>query len=110
MHLLGTHQKDEGFVLLKSIDSDLDLPVAVGADRRYCVWMIKAAIKESMDMVHFEVRALLFMEGSRSETSTTPLPGLVQPTVLVVASLRFAATHRISLGGTFISSWIFVKT
>ena len=44
LHLLGTHQEDEGFVLLKPIDSDMDLPVAVGADRRYCVWMIKTAI------------------------------------------------------------------
>lgn len=35
LHLLGTHQEDEGFVLLKSIDSDMDLPVAVGADSPY---------------------------------------------------------------------------
>jgi hypothetical protein len=31
-------------VLLKTIDSDMDLPVAVGADSRNGVWMIRAAI------------------------------------------------------------------
>ena len=41
MHLLGTHQEDEGFVLRKTIDSDIALPVAVGADSRYGVWMIR---------------------------------------------------------------------
>jgi hypothetical protein len=44
LYLLGTHQEDEGFVLLKSIDSDMDLSVAVGADSRYGVCMIRAAI------------------------------------------------------------------
>jgi hypothetical protein len=49
-------------------------------------------------MVHFEVRALLSVEVSRSEASTTPVPGLVQPTVLLVASLRFTGIHRLLLG------------
>ena len=43
-HLLGTHQQDELLVLLNTIHSDMDLPVAVGADSRNGVWMVRAAI------------------------------------------------------------------
>lgn len=49
--------------------------MAVGADRSCRVWLIRATVDKLVEMVHFEVRALLFMEGSRSEASTTPLPG-----------------------------------
>ena len=85
-------------------------PVAVGADRSCGVWMIRATVEKLVEMVHFEVRALLSWRGAGRRQLPRLSPGLVQPTVLVVASLRFAAIHRISLGGTFISSWIFVKT
>jgi hypothetical protein len=69
LHLLGTHQEDEGFVLLEPIDSDMVLPVAVGADSRYGVWMIRTAVGESVEVVHFKVWAPLTVEGSRLEAA-----------------------------------------
>jgi len=53
-------------------------------------------------MVHLEVGALLTVKGSRLEAAFAD-PGLVQPTVLLLASLRFAAIHPLLLGGIVIA-------
>jgi hypothetical protein len=52
-----------------TIDSDMDLPVTVGADSRYGIWMIRAAVGESVEVVHFKVWAPLTEEGSRLEAA-----------------------------------------
>ncbi len=42
-----------------------------------------------MEVVHLKVGAPLTVEGSRLEAATTPLHGLVQPTVYVELQIRF---------------------
>ncbi len=95
-------------VLLKTVDSDMDLSVAVGADSRYGVWMIRVS--------HLRVGG----DGALRGTGPTflgrePVGGNIRAhrgwfNQRFCCWLRSEAVHHILLGGTVISSSIFVET
>ncbi len=62
-----------------------------------------------MEVVHFKVGALLTVKGSRLEAAFAD-PGAGSTNGVVAGFAPLQAIHRLLLGGTFISSWIFVKT
>jgi hypothetical protein len=64
-----SNELDEAPVLFPAFDARMDLPVAVGAYCRYGVWMIRAAVGESMEMVPFKIRPLPTVKGSRLAAS-----------------------------------------